>query len=123
MFNFQQLDASTPFQEQLQETTGPIVLINTFVLDTEGTVEQVMAAWQNDAGFMKAQPGFISAQLHRGVGSSRLVTNVSVWESTEALRNAVLSPEFREKAQGYPPGIKVYPQIVQKVAIDGVCVA
>ena len=122
MFNFQQLDASNSFQEQLQETTGPIVLINTFVLDTEGTVEQVMAAWKTDAGFMKAQPGFISAQLHRGTGSSRLVTNVSVWESTAALRNAVSSPEFREKAQAYPPGVKVYPQILQKVAIDGVCV-
>jgi heme-degrading monooxygenase HmoA len=72
---------------------------------------------------MKAQPGFISAQLHRGTGATRFVTNVSVWESTEALRNAVSSPEFQQKSQGYPPGIKVYPQIVEKVAIEGVCVA
>jgi quinol monooxygenase YgiN len=70
---------------------------------------------------MQAQPGFVSAQLHRGVGSSRLLTNTSVWESSAALRNALSSPEFAEKSKSYPDGIVVYPHIFQKVAVDGVC--
>ena len=49
MFKIEQLDESTSFMDQLKETTGPIVLINTFVV-TEGTVEQVIQAWHDDAG-------------------------------------------------------------------------
>jgi len=122
MFTIENLDESTPFLAQLQETTGPIVLCNTFVVP-EGTIEAVMKAWHDDAGFMKAQPGFISAQLHRGTGGSRVLVNLSVWESTESLRNAFSSPEFQSKAKSYPDGLVVHPHILQKVAIEGVCVA
>jgi heme-degrading monooxygenase HmoA len=120
MFTFADLDESTPFRQQLQETTGEIVLINTFVVP-DGMVDRAIQSWQDDAGFMMAQPGFVSAQLHRGVGSSRLLTNTSVWESSEALRNALSSPEFAEKSKSYPDGIVVYPHIFQKVAVEGVC--
>jgi heme-degrading monooxygenase HmoA len=120
MFTFADLDESTPFLQQLQETTGEIVLINTFLVP-DGTVDQAIQAWHDDAGFMQAQPGFVSAQLHRGVGSSRLLTNTTVWESTEALRNVLSSPEFAEKSKSYPEGMVVYPQICRKVAVEGVC--
>jgi heme-degrading monooxygenase HmoA len=120
MFTFADLDESTPFMQQLQETTGEIVLINTFLVP-EGMVDQAIQSWRDDAAFMQAQPGFVSAQLHRGVGSSRLVTNTTVWESTEALRNALSSPEFAEKSSSYPEGMVVYPHICRKVAVEGVC--
>lgn len=122
MFKIENLDDSTSFMAQLQEKTGPIVLINTFLVPA-GTVEQVMKSWQEDSSFMKVQPGFISAQLHRGIASSRLLVNVSVWETSEALKDAFSSPEFQDKAKRYPDGIVVFPHIFQKVAIDGVCVA
>jgi heme-degrading monooxygenase HmoA len=120
MFTFADLDESTPFLQQLQETTGEIVLINTFLVP-DGMVDQAIQSWHDDAAFMQAQAGFVSAQLHRGVGPSRLVTNTTVWESTEALRNALSSPEFAEKAQSYPEGMVVYPHICRRVAVEGVC--
>ncbi len=121
MFAIEQLDDSTSFMQQLQEATGTVVLINIFVVP-EGTQDEVVKVWHDDADLMKAQPGFISAQLHRGTGSSRSIVNVAVWESTDALRAAITSPAFAEKAADYPDGVKVYPLVVQKVAVDGVCV-
>ncbi len=32
--------------------------------------ERLQEAWASDAAFMKQQPGFISTQLHRGIGGS-----------------------------------------------------
>lgn len=121
MVKLEALDPSTPMDIQLREDIGPIVLMNTFVVP-EGTIETVMANWRDDAEIMKAQPGYISAQLHRGVAGSRILVNISVWESTEALFNALSNPDFQMKARRYPEGVVAYPHILQKVAIEGVCV-
>lgn len=122
MVTLEALDPSTTLDVQLREKAGPIVLMNTFVVP-EGTIEQVMANWKDDAEIMKAQPGYISAQLHRGVAGSRILVNISVWESTDALFHALSNPEFQKKARLYPEGVVAYPHILQKVAIEGVCVA
>lgn len=116
------LDPSTPFETQLKAGTGPVVLVNTFFVP-EGEAEKVLELWQDDALYMKRQPGYISAQLHRGVGGSNLLANVAVWESTEALVNAFTSEEFQAKHNVYPEGIVMYPHVFTKIAVDGVCVA
>lgn len=118
---FETFDPTTPFEAQLQEKAGPIVLVNTFIVP-EGKVEEVMENWKDDAAFMKEQPGYISAQLHRGVGDSRILVNIAVWESTEHLFRAFSNPDFHKKAHQYPDGVTAYPQILEKVAIEGVCV-
>jgi heme-degrading monooxygenase HmoA len=46
-------------------------------------------AWANDAAYLRSQPGFISAQLHLGIGSSTLMINFAVWESTAHLKEAL----------------------------------
>jgi heme-degrading monooxygenase HmoA len=40
------------------------VLVNVFTLD-KADEQTFLKVWQDDAAFMKRQPGFISAQLHR----------------------------------------------------------
>ena len=69
-----EMDERTTYMQQLQEDTGPVVLINQFNVapeDAEGFLE----VWADDAAFMKQQPGFISTQLHRGTaGSCTFVT-------------------------------------------------
>lgn len=121
MITLQELDSSTPLHAQLQEKTGPVVVVNTFIAP-EGEVDAVLAAWELDAKYMKSQPGFVSAQLHRGIGSSRALVNVATWESTEALRDALTAPEFQATLERYPAGTVASPHIFRKVAVDGVCV-
>lgn len=122
MIEMKSLDESTPFETQLQHQTGSVVLVNMFTVP-EGELDNVLRLWQEDATYMKAQPGYISAQLHRGTGNSRVLVNIAVWESTEALVKAFSDPEFQSKHDRYPEGIVMYPHLFEKIAVDGVCVA
>jgi hypothetical protein len=71
---------------------------------------------------MITSPGFISAQLYRGIGSN-VLTNVAVWESAAQLRAAFQSKEFQELLALYPDGTVAYPHLERKIAVPGVCVA
>jgi heme-degrading monooxygenase HmoA len=86
-------------------------------------LDKFLALWQATATYMKRCPGHVATQLHRGIGGSNALVNVSVWESAEALRHAHADPEFREKIKDYPQGTVSCPHLFQKVAVEGVCVA
>jgi quinol monooxygenase YgiN len=116
------LDPSTPLTSQLQEKTGPVSLVNTIIVPRD-FMEEFLAIWREDASFMKASPGFISTQLHRGTADSQVLVNVAVWESTAALAAAYSNPRFQEAVSKYPDGIVAYPHVFEKVAVEGVCVA
>jgi heme-degrading monooxygenase HmoA len=122
MIKIDTLDPSTPLASQFQEKTGSVVVINTFIVPREA-MAQFLEIWHDDASVMKASPGFISTQLLRGTSDSKLVVNIGVWESTEALARAHSNPKFRENASKFPAGIVAYPHIYQKIAVQGVCVA
>ena len=117
-----QVDERVAFPEQLQLGIGPIVLINRLQADPDD-VEQLLRCYEEDSKFMKRQPGFISAQLHRGIGASTTFVNVAVWESTDALRAAVTSPEFQAHLATYPSSTTVAPHVFTKIAVPGVCIA
>ena len=120
MINLADFDETTPYLGQLKGTTSPVTIINTFVAP-EGKNEEVLAAWADDSAYMKAKPGFISAQLFGGIGGSRIFTNVAVWESVAALAAAFGTPEFAEHMSHYPEGTVAYPHLFQKVAVEGIC--
>ena len=120
MISLANLDESTPHLGQLKETTAPVTIINTFVAP-EGKADEVLAAWKDDSEYMKTKPGFISAQLFRGIGGSRIFTNVAVWESTEHLLAAFGAPEFARHMERYPDGTVAYPHLYQKAAVEGIC--
>lgn len=117
-----EMDPRVPFAQQLQQETGPVVLINTFTVAPED-VECLLAVWTEDAAFMKRQPGFISTQLHRGIAGSAVLVNVAIWESAEALRAAFFSPEFQAHVGHYPDSTVTQPHLFEKVAVPGICVA
>jgi quinol monooxygenase YgiN len=116
------LDPSTPMPAQFEEKAGPIVLVNTFFVPRD-KIDEFLTQWKDDAQFMKAQPGFISTQMHRGVGGSQLLVNIGIWESTEDLARAHANPEFQALARKLPEGVVAHPHIFQKIAVEGVCVA
>jgi heme-degrading monooxygenase HmoA len=115
------LDPSFPIERQLATDAAPVVLVNVFTLDKAD--EQIFRqVWQDDAAFMKQQPGFISTQLHRAVGESPTYLNYAVWESTAHFRAAFTHPEFKAKLTAYPSSAIASPHLFQKVAVPGICV-
>ncbi len=117
-----EMDERVSYMQQLQQETGPVVLINTFTVPPEDA-DHLLQVWAEDAAFMKQQPGFISTQLHRGIAGSTTFVNVAVWESAASLRAAFTSPEFQAHAAHYPDSAVTQPHLFQKVAVPGICVA
>lgn len=116
------MDRRVTYLQQLQHDTGPVVLINQFNVDP-GDSERLLEVWADDAAFMKQQSGFISTQLHRGIGGSTTFMNVAVWESARALGEAFRSPGFQERAGRYPDSAVAAPHVFERLAVPGVCVA
>jgi heme-degrading monooxygenase HmoA len=122
MAQFRPLDPAFPIDRQIAIDTGPVVLVNVFTL-APADEETFLRVWQNDADFMKRQPGFISTQLHRAVGESPTYLNYAVWETNAHFRAAFSHPEFRAKLSAYPSSAMASPHLFQKVAVSGICVA
>ena len=122
MMQLIEMDETVTLQQQMGQEVGPVILINKFSVKPE-EAEQLLAAWAADAAFFKRQPGFISAQLHRGVGGSGVFINYAVWESVKHFRRAFSQPEFQESMKAYPPSTIASPHLFQKVAVPNICVA
>ena len=116
------LDPAFPIERQLAVDATPVVLVNLVTLD-KADEPRFLEAWQNDAAFMKRQPGFISTQLHRAIGDSPAYVNYGVWESTAHYRTAFTHPEFKASLAAYPSSVVAIPHLFQKVAVPGICVA
>lgn len=121
MIQLHELDEHVTYGDQLQADAGPIVLINTFHVPPD-VIDEAIAAWTDDAGFMKAKPGYISAQLYQGTEGSGTLVNLAVWESVAALRAAFQDPEFKASLAAYPDGSIASPHVFQRVAVPGICV-
>ena len=120
MLTMRPLDEHVPIQQQLGATASPAVLINIFTVATED-VDALLAAWEHDANWMKKQPGYISTQLHRGIGGSRTFLNYAVWELVGHFRAAFTNPEFRTALAAYPSSVVASPHLFAKVAVPNLC--
>jgi heme-degrading monooxygenase HmoA len=115
------MDDSITLQQQMDQEVAPVVLINQFRVKRE-EADQLIEAWTADAAFLKQQPGFISAQLHRGIGGSGVFINYAVWQSVEDFRRAFSQPKFRESLEAYPASTVASPHLFQKVPVPNICV-
>lgn len=116
------IDPDFPIAKQIQsDEAGSVVLLNTFTVAAED-VEAMLATWRTDSAIMKRQPGFISAQLHRGVGGANVFVNYAVWESLDAFRSAFANPEFRAAIANSPASAVARPVLLKKMAVPGICV-
>ncbi|HET8936570.1 MAG TPA: antibiotic biosynthesis monooxygenase family protein [Polyangiales bacterium] len=116
------MDPGFPIDRQLAIETGPVVLVNLFMM-SQADEATFLRVWEDDAAFMKQQPGFISTQLHRALGDNPTYLNYAVWTSTADFRAAFAHPEFRSKLGAYPASAQASPHLFQKVAVHGICVA
>ncbi len=123
MPNVKELNDTVSLMDQMQTNEdGSIVLINVFTIDPADE-NALIEAWSHDAEFMKAQPGYISTQMHKGIGSSPTFINYAIWDSVESFRNAFINPEFQERIGRYPDSATVSPHLFKKMTIPGHCVA
>ena len=114
-----EMDERVTYMEQLRADDGPVVLVNVFTVAPE-EAEQLQEVWAEDAAFMKRQPGFVSAQLHRGTAGSSTFVNVAEWESAAALGRAFGSPEFQARLSDYPESTVASPHVFKKPSIPDV---
>ncbi|MGA8596348.1 MAG: antibiotic biosynthesis monooxygenase family protein [Bryobacteraceae bacterium] len=122
MPTFVEMDAKITFSAQLEQESGPVILVNSFTVEPEDA-EQFLTHWAADAAIMKRQPGFISAQMHKGIGDSRVFLNYAVWQSVADFKGAFNNPEFQATIRAYPAGVVASPHLFQKIAVPGICVA
>ena len=116
------LDPAFPIECQIGIEASPVVLVNVCML-AKADEQTFLKMWQDDAEFMKRQPGFISTQLHRAIGENPTYLNYAVWESTAAFRAAFTHKKFRTKLSKYPSSAVTSPHLFQKVGVPGICVA
>ncbi len=121
MAYFKELDEVVTLADQMNSEEGKVVLINLFTIDKKDE-DALVKAWSHDADFMKAQPGYISTQLHKGIGGSSIYINYAVWESVESFRKAFTSPEFQSRISKYPESAVASPHLFKKLAIPNHCV-
>ena len=123
MPGFKELNDIVSLADQLRSgEEGPVVLVNVFTVD-QAEEEALVAAWKHDADFMKAQPGYISTQLHQGIAGSSTFINYAVWESVDSFRAAFTNPEFQSRIEAYPESAAASPHLFRKLAVSGHCVA
>jgi hypothetical protein len=122
MVRFVEMDERVGIFAQMEEDVSPVILINKFSVDPE-EFDLFMKGWSTEAEKFKQQPGFISTQLHKGIGGSGTFVNYAVWESAAHFKKAVsvvMDPQDRMSA--YPPSTIASPHLFKKVAVSGICV-
>lgn len=121
MVKIVEMDENVTLKSQLEEDVGPVILLNKFIVKPED-VDQFLKVFAATTEMFKQQPGFIFAQLHRGIGGSSIFFNYVDWESAEHFKQAFNRPEFRSSMADVLPNSIMSPHLFKKVAVPGICV-
>jgi heme-degrading monooxygenase HmoA len=119
MVKIVEMDENVTLKSQLEEDIAPVVLLNKFTVIPED-VDQFLKVFADATSIFKQQPGFISAQLHRGIGSSNTFFNYVVWESAKHFKQAFNRSEFRSGISDFLPNTTMPPHLF-KIAVPGIC--
>ena len=115
------MDERITLEKQLDEDVGPIVEMNKFNVDPQ-EIDEFLQLVANTAETFKQQPGFISAQLHRGTAGSTTFIYYMIWESAERCKQMFNRPEIRSNIANILPNTVMSSHLFKKVAVPGICV-
>jgi len=121
MIKIVEMDENVTLRAQLEEDVGPVILLNKFTVKPED-VDEFLKAFADTTEIFKRQPGFISAQLHRGIGKSSTFFNYVIWESVKDFKQAFNRSEFQSKMSDVLPNVIMSTYLFKKVAVPGICV-
>lgn len=94
-----------------------VVLINPFEVPGGTDEDEFLRGWERAAEYLRQQPGFINARLHRALGPEARFPfiNVAEWASPQAFQAAVSSEQFRDIAKGAGPGAPALYEVVRTI--------
>ena len=121
MVKIVEMDEKITLAKQLDEDAGPIIVMNKFNVGPD-EIDEFLKVFAKTTEIFKQQPGFISAQLHRGIAGSSTFVNYVVWESAAHFKQAFNRPEFRSNMADVLPNTVMSPHLFKKVAVPGICV-
>ena len=122
MVKIVEMDEKVILNTQLEEEdVGAVILLNKFTVNPED-VDEFLKVFEATTKVMKRQPGFISAQLHRGIAGSSTFFNYAVFESAEHFKRAFNTAEFPSSMAALPPNTVMSPHLFKKIAVPGICV-
>ena len=121
MVKIVETDERITLEKQLDEDVGPIIVMNKFNVDPQ-EVDEFLQVFAKTTETFKQQPGFISAQLHRGIAGSTTFVNYVIWESAAHFKQAFNRPEFGSNMAKVLPNTVMSPHLFKKVAVLGICV-
>ena len=118
MVKIVETDERITLEKQLDENVGPIVVMNKFNVDPQ-EVDEFLQVFAKTTETFKQQPGFISAQLHRGIAGSTTFVNYVIWESAAHFNFTHFNfsrPEFKSNMAKVLPNTVMSPHLFKKVA-------
>lgn len=121
MVKIVETDDRVPLSTQLEQDVGAVVVMNKFNVGPD-EIKEFLKVYEETTNYFKQQPGFISAQLHRGIGGSTTFVNYVVWESADHFKHAFSNQDFKSNMANVLPNTVMSPHIYKKVAIPGICV-
>lgn len=121
MLKHAELDPTFALAQQYADTSDETtILINIFDVDPVDQ-QEFKQAWLTDAKFF-ATHGCISAQLHQGIGSSRIFMNYAVFQNTATFAATNTAPEFGPLRKIYPDSVTARPHLLRRLSVEGICV-
>jgi heme-degrading monooxygenase HmoA len=121
MVKIVEADDKVSLSAQLDVDAGAVVVMNKFNVGAN-EVDEFMKVFEETTRYFKQQPGFISAQLHRGIANSTTFVNYVVWESAADFKRAFNNPQFKSNMANTLPNTVMSPHLFKKVAVQGICV-
>jgi len=121
MVRIVEMDERITLEKQLDEDVGPIIVMNKFNVGPD-EADEFLNVFAKTTETFKQQPGFISAQSHRGIAGSSTFVNYVVWESAAHFRQAFNRPEIQSNMASVLPNTVMSPHLFKKVAVPGICV-
>ena len=121
MLQLKPRDENVPIFRQLAAEAAPVVLVNMFNV-AQADIPALLKAWEDDANWMKQQPGYISTQLHQGISGSTVFMNYAIWESVAHFRAAFNHPEFKNALEHYPSSAVASPHLFTRLTVPNLCV-
>lgn len=117
-----EMDKRASIFMQMEEDIGPVILIERIKVDVEES-DLFIKGWATETKKFKKQAGFISTQLHKGIGGSSTFIIYAVWESAKHFKRAVNKiMDTQDRLAAFPPSTVASPHLFRKVAVPGICV-
>jgi heme-degrading monooxygenase HmoA len=110
MVKIVETDERITLEKQLDEAVGPIVEMNKFNVDPD-EVDEFLRVFAKTTETFKQQPGFIPAQLYRGIAGSTTFVIYIVWESVAHFKQTFNRPEIKSNMANVLPNTVMSPHL------------